>query len=284
MVGKTVLVTGANSGVGFVAAQELAAAGAHVVMLVRDRKRGGSARAQIDAAAPGASTELLLADLADFSAVRRAAGELLATHASLDVLVANAGAIYPQRAVTVDGNEATFQVNHLSHFLLCALLEPALASAAPSRVVTVSSDAHYAAWTGIRFHDPGFERGWGPFTAYAHSKLANIMFCYEHARRLAGTGITSNVMHPGLIRTGFGRRGYGWYGRFIERLSPVVAGTAEEGADTLVWLATAPELASASGSYFYRRRPHRSSPASRSVKAQRRLWDLSEALTGLQGD
>ena len=281
MSGSTALVTGANSGIGLVATRELAAAGAHVVMLVRDRKRGEAAQTGIEAVLPGASTELLLADLADFSAVRHAASEFLSAHDSLDVLVANAGAIFPSRTITVDGNEATFQVNHLSHLLLCTLLEPSLAAAAPSRVITVSSDAHYAAWRGIRFRDLEFERGWSPFGAYAHSKLANIMFCYEHARRLAGTAITSNVMHPGLVRTGFGRHGYGWYGQFIERTSPLVAGTAEEGADTLVWLATADEVASASGVYFYHRRPHRSSPASRNVAAQGRLWRVSETLTGL---
>ena len=282
--GTTALVTGASSGIGLVTARELAAAGTHVVMLVRDRTRGERARAEIGAATPGASTELLIADLADFSAVRRAASEFLTAHATLDVLVANAGVIYPSRTITVDGNEATFQVNHLSHFLLCALLEPALAAAAPSRVITVSSDAHYAAWRGIRFGDLGLEKGWSPFGAYARSKLANIMFCYEHARRLAGTAITSNVMHPGLIRTGFGREGYGWYGRFIERVSPVVAGDAEDGADTLVWLATAGEVASTSGVYFHHRRPHRSSPASRNVAAQGRLWRASEVLTGLRDE
>ena len=119
--------------------------------------------------------------------MRRAASEFLSAHDSLDVMVANAGAIFPSRTVTVDGNEATFQVNHLSHHLLCTLLKPALAAAAPSRVITVSSDAHYAAWRGIRSGDLEFGRGWSPFGAYAHSKLANIMFCYEHARRLAGT-------------------------------------------------------------------------------------------------
>jgi NAD(P)-dependent dehydrogenase (short-subunit alcohol dehydrogenase family) len=284
MRGKTVLVTGANSGVGFIAARELATAGALVVMLVRDRGRGESAQERISASEPSASTELLVADLADFSAVRRAASEFLAAHAALDVLIANAGAIYPRRTVTVDGNEATFQVNHLSHFLLCALLQPALAAAAPARVISVSSDAHYAAWRGIRFEDLGAERGWSPFGAYAHSKLANIMFCYEHARRLGGTPITSNVVHPGLIRTGFGREGYGWYGRFIERLSPAVAGTAEEGADTVVWLAVASEVAATSGAYFHRRRPHRSSPTSRNAAAQGRLWRVSEVLTGLRDE
>jgi NAD(P)-dependent dehydrogenase (short-subunit alcohol dehydrogenase family) len=281
MNGKTVLVTGANSGIGFVTARELAGAGAHVVMLVRDRDRGDAARGRIQAAFPSASTELLIADLADFSAVRRAASEFLRAHGSLDVLVANAGAIFPNRTVTVDGNEATFQVNHLSHLLLSCLLEPALKAAAPARVISVSSDAHYAAWRGIRFDDLGLESGWSPFGAYAHSKLANIMFCYEHARRLAGTSITSNVMHPGLLRTGFGREGYGWYGRLIEMVSPLIADSAEAGADTLVWLATSEQVASTSGVYYHRRRPHRSSPASHDEEAQVRLWRVSEELTGL---
>ena len=279
MAGSTVLITGASSGIGLVAAADLAAAGAHVVLMVRSQQRGEAAQEAIAVASKAASTELLLADLSDLASVRWAARDFLGRHDRLDVLVANAGAIYPERTLTVDGNEATFQVNHLAHFLLCKMLAPSLAAASPARVITVSSDAHRAAQRGIRFDDLNFERGWNSFGAYAHSKLANIMFCYEHARRLAGTGISSNVMHPGLVRTGFGSQGYGFFGRLIGWLSPAIAGTAEAGADTLVWLASADEVRDASGVYYYRRHPHRSSAASLDVEAQKRLWDVSERLT-----
>jgi len=279
MAGHTVLITGASSGIGFAAAKDLAATGAHIVMMVRSQERGEAAQEAIALENGTASTELLLADLSDLGSVRRAACDFLGRHHRLDVLVANAGAIYPERTLTVDGNEATFQVNHLAHFLLCKMLEPALAAASPARVITVSSDAHHAARAGICFDDLAFERGWSSFGAYAHSKLANIMFCYEHARRLAGTGISSNVMHPGLVRTGFGSQGYGFFGRLIGWLSPAIAGSAKDGADTLVWLASVDEVRGASGVYYYHRHPHRSSRASLDVEAQKRLWDVSERLT-----
>jgi retinol dehydrogenase 12 len=279
MHGKTVLVTGASGGIGFLAARDLARAGARVVMLVRSEERGETARRRIADETGSENTGLLLADLADLDAVRSAAEAFARSHDRLDVLIANAGAIDSGRRLTVDGNERTFQVNHLAHFMLCRLLEPLLSESAPARVITVSSDAHWAAWRGIRFDDLTFERGWSPFGAYAHSKLANIMFCYAHARRLADTGIVSMVAHPGLVRTGFGADGYGAYGRFIEMVSPLIAGTAEEGADTVTWLASSADVSEANGRYFHRRRKHRSSPASHNVAAQRRLWELSERLT-----
>jgi NAD(P)-dependent dehydrogenase (short-subunit alcohol dehydrogenase family) len=279
MHGKTVLITGASGGIGLVAARDLARAGARVIMLVRSEERGEAARHRISGETGSEKTELLLADLADLAIVRSAADAFARSHDRLDVLIANAGRIDSERQLTVDGNERTFQVNHLAHFMLCQLLEPLLIESAPARVITVSSDAHWAAWRGIRFDDLTFERGWSPFGAYAHSKLANIMFCYEHARRLVDTGIVSMAVHPGLVRTGFGAAGYGAYGRFIETVSPLIAGTAEEGADTVTWLASAPDISEASGRYFHRRRKHRSSPASHRVATQRALWEVSEQLT-----
>lgn len=280
MHGKTVLVTGASSGIGYMAARDLARAGANVVMLIRSEERGEAAQRRIAEETGSDHTGLLLADHADLVAVRSAAAELARTHDRLDVLVANAGGIHSERRLTGDGNEMTFQVDHLAHFMLCELLQPLLIGSAPARVITVSSDAHWAAWRGIRFDDLTFQRGWSPFAAYAHSKLANIMFCYEHARRLEGSGVTSNVVHPGLVRTGFGAAGYGAYGRFIESVSPLIAGTDEEGADTVTWLASSPDVSEANGRYFHKRREHRSSPASHRVAAQRRLWERSAELTG----
>jgi NAD(P)-dependent dehydrogenase (short-subunit alcohol dehydrogenase family) len=279
MAGKRVLITGASSGIGLAAATGLARMGAEVLMHVRDEGRGEAARRLIVDTTGNERTALLLADFADLDAVRRMAEECLQRYDRIDVLVANAGAIYPERRVTAQGNELTFQVNHVAHFLLCNELEPLLAAAAPSRVISVSSDAHWAAWRGLRLSDLDFERGWSPFAAYAHSKLANIMFCYEHARRLSGTGITSTVMHPGIVHSGFGAAGYGAFGSLIHRLSPLIAATPEEGADTIVWLASSAEVEGVSGEYHYHRRPRRSSPASRDVAAQKGLWELSERLT-----
>ncbi|MBW6467613.1 MAG: SDR family NAD(P)-dependent oxidoreductase [Coriobacteriia bacterium] len=279
MEGKRVLVTGASSGIGLAATLEFARMGAEVVMHVRDEQRGQAARELIARETGSERTGLLRADFSDLCEVRAAAERFTRLYDRLDVLVANAGAIYPQRQLTIQGNEITFQVNHLSHFLLSTLLEPLLRASAPSRVVTLSSDAHWAAWRGVRLDDPTYEHGWSPFGAYANAKLANIMFCYEHARRFHGTGVTSTVMHPGLIDSGFGAAGYGVFGSLMHRFSPLVASTPEVGADTLVWLASSHEVEGATGRYFYRRRPRRSSPPSHDLEAQRALWALSAELT-----
>jgi len=283
MVGERALITGASSGIGYVAARELARMGADVVMLVRSPERGEEARNSIAEETGSERIELLVADLADLSSVCSAAEEYVRRHDRLDVLIANAGAIYPQRRITSHGNEMTFQVNHLAHFLLCSILEPQLCASAPARVVTVSSDAHYAAWRGIRFGDLTFERGWRPFSVYAHSKLANIMFCHEHARRMKGTGVTSTVMHPGRVKSGFGSEGYGLLGGIVGRASELIARAPEQGADTIVWLASSTEVDGASGAYFFKRRPHRSSPVSLNKEAQHRLWEVSEELTRVCG-
>lgn len=279
MEGKRVLVTGASSGIGRATARELARMGAEVVLHVRDPQRGESARSHIAETTGSERTELLVADFADLDSVRVAAGECLRRYDRLDVLVANAGAIHPERRTTPQGRELTFQVNHLAHFLLCAELGALLQASAPARVVTVSSDAHWAAWRGIRLGDPDYEHGWSSFGAYAHSKLANIMFCYGHARRLGKAGVSSTVMHPGLVNSGFGAAGYGAFGTLMHRLSPVIALTPDQGADTAIWLASSPDVEGATGTYFYRRRVRRSSPSSHDEAAQRGLWELSEEFT-----
>lgn len=278
MTGKRVLITGASSGIGLAAATELARLGAEIVMHARDAGRGERAQAVVAEATGSERTSLVLADFADLDDVRRMAAECQRRFDRLDVFVANAGAIHPARLVTPQGNEMTFQVNHLAHFVLCGELQPLLVESAPARVVTVSSDAHRAAWRGLRLDDLNLKRGWSPFGAYAQSKLANIMFCYEHARRVTSTGVTSTVMHPGLVHSGFGAAGYGLFGTFIHRVSPLIAATPEQGADTLVWLAASFDVEGVSGKYFYRRRSHRSSRPSHDAAAQAALWDASEEL------
>ncbi len=275
---RTVVITGATSGIGRAAALRLAREGTRVLALVRDPVRGE--RLREDTAAHVEDLERLQVvpcDLASFESVRAAAESVRDTVDRIDVLANNAGLIAPDRRVTTDGHELTMQVNHLSHHLLTAELMP-LVAAAGGRVVTVSSDAHFAAWRGLDFDDLEMERRWTPFRAYAYSKLANIMFAYELARRLEGTRVTSNVMHPGAVSTGFGRDGWGMQGLLWDRLVPKL--TPEQGAETLLFLATSAEAAGVTGRYWYRRRPHRSSQVSRDARAWARLWEWTEDVTG----
>ena len=278
LTGRTVAITGASNGIGRAAAIELALRGARVLLLVRDRARGEAVRVTI-AGLTGdtARARVVECDLASFRSVRRAAEEVRSLTPWLDALANNAGVIAPHRELTADGHELTFQVNHLSHFLLTRELLPELTHAA-GRVVNVSSDAHFAAWRGLRLADPGFEHGWKPFRAYAHSKLANIMFTYELARRLAGTRVTANVMHPGSVESGWGSRDWGFAGVLWRAFMPKL--TAAQGADTLTYLMGAGEAEGVSGHYFYQRAAKDSSPSSYDRDIQARLWELSEEWTG----
>lgn len=280
MSARVVAITGATSGVGRAAARALARDGHTVVLLVRDTERG---RAVAEAIAPptgaGGRAHVVACDLASFASVREAADEVSARFEGLDVLVNNAGIITQQRELSFDGIELTFQVNHLSHFLLTHLLLDRLEAAAPSLVVNVSSDSHLAAVSGIDLDDPQMERGWSPFRAYAASKLANIEFTYAAAQRWNPRGIASCAVHPGMADTGFGSDGWGAPGVIWRLLAPKL--TAEKAADTVVWLAEHSDPASLNGGYFYRRHPKRSSGASHDVDAQRRLWRLSEELTAV---
>jgi NAD(P)-dependent dehydrogenase (short-subunit alcohol dehydrogenase family) len=278
LAGRIIAVTGASNGIGRAAAIDLAQRGAKVLLLVRDPSRGEAVRVTI-AGLTGdtARARIIKCDLASFRSVRHAAAEVRAWTPWLDALVNNAGIVAPQRELTADGHELTFQVNHLSHFLLTSELLPVLTQAA-GRIVTVSSDAHFAAWNGIRLDDLDFSRGWKPFRAYAHSKLANIMFTYELARRTAGTRVTANVMHPGAVESGWGSRGWGATGFLWRTFVPKI--TVEQGADTLSYLAGASEVEGVSGRYFFRRAPKDSSPSSFDRDVQSRLWEVSEEWTG----
>ncbi len=275
---RTIAITGATSGIGRAAAVGLAKRGARVVALVRDTSRGEGLRREV-AALTGDETclSVIESDLASFDSVRAAAASVRAEFDRIDVLINNAGLIAPERRVTVDGHELTMQVNHLSHHLLTAELMPVMA-ATGARIVTVSSDVHFAAWRGLDFNDLEMKRRWSPFGAYARSKLANIMFAYELARRMEGTRVTSNAMHPGVVSTGFGRDGWGAQGWLWDRFVPKL--TPEQGADTAVFLATSSEVAGMSGRYWYRRKPKRSSPVSRDARAWSRLWEWTESVTG----
>ena len=277
MTGRVCLITGATSGIGRAAALALARLGATAILVARDRARGETALATVRAASPTGSGDLVVADLSSQAEIRRLAGEVAARHPALHVLVNNAGAIYGRRETTADGVERTLATNHLAYFLLTALLLDRLRASAPARVVNVTSDAHFGA--RLDFEDLQNRRYRG-FRAYKESKPANILFTRELARRLAGSGVTANCLHPGVVATGFSRRGSALF-RLGFRLATPFMLTPEQGADTIVYLASAPEVAEVSGEYFERRRIKRPSTAAEDAAAGRRLWEISAALTGL---
>ncbi len=274
MDGEVCVVTGATSGIGKATAIALARLGAQVVLVGRDRGRGELTAAELGAA--GASPRLEIADLASMAQVRALAGRLGALE-RIDVLVNNAGLMSGQRRVTADGFDEVFAVNHLAPFLLTSLLLGKL-TAASARVITVTSDAHAAA--RLDLDDPQLERGWDGWRAYANSKLANILFTRELARRLAGTAVTANCAHPGMVRTRFGREARLPMRAAVTLARPFMR-SPQRGASTIVYLATSPELAGATGGYYVNRQRHEPSAAARDDATARRLWQLSEELTGL---
>jgi NAD(P)-dependent dehydrogenase (short-subunit alcohol dehydrogenase family) len=275
--GRVCAITGASSGLGFETALALARMGATVALLCRSEDRGVQARERIAAQTGSTDLHVVHCDHANLDTVRAAAAELLERFDALHVLVNNAGLMLMQRRITVDELEETFQVNHLSAFLLTALLRERLAASAPARVVTVSSAAHRAATLDL--DDLQSVRAYDGWTAYARSKLANVLFTYELARRLDGSGVTANTLHPGIVRTAFGHDN-GAAMRVFMTLSqlPPFGVSQRRGARTQVWLASAPEVAGVSGRYFVRRRARRSSRVSRDRDAQVRLWAASEQL------
>jgi retinol dehydrogenase 12 len=276
MKGTVCVVTGATSGIGKAAATALARLGATVVLVGRDRGRTEAAAAEI-APVSASPPRAEVADLASLEQVRGLAGRLDGLE-RIDVLINNAGLVLGERRITPDGLEHVFALNHLAPFLLTSLLLPKLTASAPARVVTVTSDAHSAA--RLDLNDPNLEHGWDSWRSYANSKLANILFTRELARRLDGTGVTANCAHPGVVRTGFGRES-----RPLLKLGIVIARpfmlSPERGADTIVYLASSPDVAGQTGGYYVKRQRREPSAAARDDAAARELWELSEKLTGL---
>jgi NAD(P)-dependent dehydrogenase (short-subunit alcohol dehydrogenase family) len=279
MQGKTVLVTGANQGIGKATAIALAAKGAHVVLVARNAEKGQAALAEVQAAGSGGA-ELIVADLSSQEQVRRTASELKARHPRLDVLVNNAGVYVPERHTTVDGLEETFGLNHLGYFLLTRELLDVLQATHGARIVNVSSEAHRGA--KMRWDDLQFEKtGYSGFKAYGQSKLANVLFTYELARRLEGTGVTANCLHPGVIGSGFGQT-YGGALSILVKIARPFMLSPEEGARTSVYLASSPEVAGVTGKYFSKCKPVKSNTVSYDVQSQQKLWSLSEQLVKAQ--
>jgi len=276
VLGKTVVVTGASSGIGRATAVELGRQGARVLLVARDRERGE--RALADVLRAGGTGECLVADLSRQKDVRRLAADILDRNDRVHVLVNNAGAMHGRRMLTEDGFERTFALNHLAYFLLTNLLRGALVAAAPSRVVNVASHAHF--FGRIHWDDLNLARNYGPWRAYAQSKLANVLFTYELARRWEDEGVTANAVHPGTVATNFARGPSGRVGALLRLARPFLL-SPEQGARTVLWAASAPKLDAVTGQYFYRRRAFPSSRRSRDEEAQRRLWEQSEEWTGL---
>lgn len=294
------MVTGATAGIGFVTARELARRGATVIVVGRNAQRGAQAAEAIRRETGNPSVEFFPADLSSFAAVRGLAREFLSRHRRLHVLVNNAGAMYAVRRESVDGIEMTLALNHLGPFLLTNLLMDALKAAAPARIVNVASDA-YDDVDGFDFSDPQAARTRGlgryprsepgsvfyslampwahpGFLQYARTKLANILFTVELDRRLRGTGVTANALHPGLVASDFSA-GNGVYGWFMRRYVGLRGIGVDEGAATSVHLAASAEVAEVSGRYFADCRPAECSTAARDTVAAARLWQLSEDLT-----
>lgn len=281
MAGKVVLVTGANSGIGKETAVALAARGASVTITARNAEKGAAALAEIRHRSGNDSVELGSLDLGRQASIHEFAAWYLDQHESLHVLVNNAGLVTGDRRETVDGFEEMFGVNHLGHFTLTNLLVDRLVASAPARVVVVSSFAHRWAVRGLRFDDLQSERRFTMFGTYGRSKLANILHAAELARRLEGTGVTVNAVHPGSIKSGFAGDGdTRLLGELVAGVGGLVMRTPAQGAKTSVLLASSPDprVADVTGGYYSHGRRWRPSRAARSAEAARRLWDESERL------
>lgn len=275
MTGKTVLITGATNGIGKEAARGLAKLGARVLIVGRDAQKCAQTVAELQTSTGNQAIEALRADLSALSEVRRLADEVKARCPRLDVLLNNAGAYFDKRLTSADGYEMTFALNHLSYFYLTNLLLDLLKASAPARIVNVSSDAHrFARLNLINPHKPPVYSG---FRIYGESKLANVVFTYELARRLEGTGVTVNAMHPGFVRSGFGRNNTGLIAKIFGAMQRFAL-TPEQGADTLIYLASSPEVEGVSGKYFTKRKAVPTSRASYDQATWEALWTLSERL------
>lgn len=277
--GKTVLITGGTGGIGRATAIALAGQGARVGITGRDRTRAEAAAAAIARETGAQAVDIFVADLSSQAEVRRLAAEVLAAYPRLDVLVNNVGGFWAHRHVTADGLERTFALNHLAPFLLTNLLLDRLAASAPARVVTVASGAQ--ALGTIDFDDLMGERAYSGQRAYNQSKLANVMFTYELARRLAGAGVTANALHPGVVNTSFSAEDPARGFAPLVRLMRPFMRSPERGADTSVYLASSPDVAGVSGRYFVDRKPKSSSKASYDTTGAARLWQVSAELVGL---
>jgi NAD(P)-dependent dehydrogenase (short-subunit alcohol dehydrogenase family) len=277
MQGKTVVITGATSGVGQAAAEKLASMGARIVAVARDRTRGVATLARIRKAGPTADHTIHYADLSRISEMKRVGQEIAAAEPRIDVLINNAGAAFNKRRVTEDGLELTFATNHIAYFVLTHELLPSIKTAAPSRIVSTSSMTY--AWAQLDLDDLQAEKKFDGMDVYAKSKLANVLFTLELAHRLEGTGVTANCLHPGFVKTRLGSEDGGISNVFGIPTSGAIS--PEDGARTTVYLASSPEVANVSGQYFSNCRAEQLTEYARNIDLGKHLWDATERLVGL---
>jgi NAD(P)-dependent dehydrogenase (short-subunit alcohol dehydrogenase family) len=276
--GKTCVVTGATSGIGRVAAEELAAMGARVILIARDEARGQAALQRLRERAPGLAHQIYYADLMQLAAVKRVAAEIAAAEPRIDILINNAGAMFSYRAVTQDGLERQFALNHMAYFVLTLGLRERLRAAAPARVINTASASHQSG--RLNFEDLQMARFYNGLFAYQRSKLCNVLFTRELARRWASTGITANCLHPGFVASGFGTKSGGLLSIILLAAQPFGI-SPSKGAETIVYLATSPEVAETSGGYFYRCRLVQPARQAQNERAAARLWAESAKLAGI---
>lgn len=281
MRGKVVVITGATSGIGLVAAEKLAGMGARIVMVARDRSRGEATLARLREVGPGVEHTLHYADLSKIAEMKRVAAEISAAEPRIDVLINNAGALFSSRQITADGLEKTFALNHMSYFVVTLGLADRLRATPGARVVNTSSNAHRRG--RLDLDDLQSEKNYRGFPVYGVSKLCNILFTRELARRWAGTGVTANSLHPGFVSTRFGDESGGWFGRLIGA-AKLFAISPEKGAETIVYLASAGEVEGVSGKYFFECREVSPTRAAQDDEAAQRLWRESARLAGLSAD
>ncbi|MGD0299500.1 MAG: SDR family oxidoreductase [Bryobacteraceae bacterium] len=277
MNGKVVVITGATSGIGLVAAEKLAGMGARLVLIARDRSRGEGTVAKLRSVGPGAAHAVHYADLSTIAEMKRVAGEIAAAEPRVDVLINNAGALFSSRQVTADGIERTFATNHMSYFVVTLGLAERLRATPGARVINTSSDAHKG--RHLDFDDLQSTKDYRGFPVYGRSKLCNILFTRELARRWADKGVTANSLHPGFVATRFGDSSGGFFQHGIQ-VAKLFAISPEKGAETIIYLASSDEVAKVSGKYFYKCRAVNPTSDAQDDAAARRLWEESGRLAG----
>lgn len=279
MKGKTVVMTGGTSGLGEIAAERLAQSGARIVLIARDPARAEATLARLRKTAPGLAHKVHYADLTHIPEMKRVAIEIAREEPRIDVLINNAGAMFSRRRLTKEGLEYTFALNHMAYFVVTEGLRDRLLTSAPARIVNVASAAHQRA--RLDFGDLQAAKSFGAMKAYGRSKLCNILFTRELARRLQGTGVTANCLHPGFVATRFGDQSGGLISRVVG-IAKLFAISPEEGAETLIYLASSPAVAETTGEYFYKCRSVTPSQAARDDREALLLWECSAALAGLE--
>jgi retinol dehydrogenase-12 len=279
MQGKVVVITGGTSGIGQVTAERLASMGARIVLVARSKSRGEAALGRLRELAPAHAHRVHYGDVSRLADLHRLAAEIRSAEPRIDVLINNAGAMFGKRQVTEDGLELTFATNHMSYFVLTQGLRESLAAAGAARVINTSSHAHYRG--KIDFDDLQSERSYKAFPVYSFSKLCNILFTRVLARRLEGTGVTANSLHPGFVKTRFGDESGGGMARMIG-LMKLFAISVEKGAETLIYLASSPDVAKTSGLYFYKCKAVEPSKLALDDGIAERLWTETAKLAGIK--